>query len=388
VTGRPAGDRGRESAALAPGCRRGPGRVSSPGVRATDGEAPRAPPGDPRRGPLLGLAAAALFGGSTPVAKLLVPDAGVLVLAGLLYAGAGLGLTAAQPFRRRGAEAPLQRSDLLRLAGVVLAGGVVGPVLLVAGLTRLSASAASLLLNLEAPFTIGLAVLALRERLARREAAGAAIIVAAAGVLTWAPGAVRLDAAGVLCVAGACAAWAVDNTLSQGLALRDPVAVARVKALAAGAFNVALGAALGERFPPAGPLAAALATGVLGYGASLVLHLLAVRAVGAARQAALFATAPFLGAVLAVPLLGERPGPVQLGAAALMALGITAVVRARHGHAHRHPAEEHTHAHVHDAHHAHAHADPTPEPHAHPHRHEPLVHDHPHLPDVHHRHDH
>jgi drug/metabolite transporter (DMT)-like permease len=319
---------------------------------------------------------------------MLVPGAGVLVLAGLLYAGAGLGLCVALPFRRRGAEAPLERSDRARLLGVILSGGVVGPVLLVAGLGRLSGSAASLLLNLEAPFTIGLAVLVLGERLSAREAGGAAGIVAAAAVLTWAPGAVRLDPLGALCLAGACAAWALDNNLSQRLTLRDPVAVARVKALSAGAFNVLLGAVLGERFPPAGQLAAALATGALGYGASLVLHLLAVRALGAARQAAYFATAPFLGALLAVPLLGERPALAQLGAAALMALGIATVVRARHGHPHLHPAEEHTHAHVHDAHHAHVHEGPVSEPHAHPHRHEPLAHDHPHLPDPHHRHEH
>lgn len=324
------------------------------------------------------------------MAKLLVPGAGVLLLAGLLYAGAGLGLTAALPFRRRGAEAPLERADLARLAGVILSGGVVGPVLLVAGLGRLTGSAASLLLNLETPLTIALAVRMLGERLSAREVAGAAGIVLAAAVLTWAPGAVRLDPLGVLCLAGACAAWALDNNLSQGLALRDPVAVARVKTLSAGTFNLALGALLGERFPPAGQLLATLATGALGYGASLVLHLLAVRALGAARQAAYFATAPFLGAVLAVPLLGERLSAIQLGAGALMAAGIAVIVRARHDHRHRHAAEEHTHAHVHDAHHAHDHDGPGPasEPHAHLHRHEPLVHDHAHLPDAHHRHEH
>jgi drug/metabolite transporter (DMT)-like permease len=340
------------------------------------------------KGPLLGLAAAALFGASTPVAKLLVPGAGVLVMAGLLYAGAGLGLTAALPFRRRGAEAPLERSDRTRLLAVILSGGVVGPVLLVAGLGRLSGSATSLLLNLEAPFTIIVALLLLGERLSAREVAGAGAIVLAAAGLTWAPGAVRLDPAGVLCLVGACAAWALDNNLSQRLALRDPVAVARVKALAAGAFNLALGAALGERFPAEGPLAATLATGALGYGASLVLHLFAVRAVGAARQAAYFATGPFLGAAVAVPLLGERPALAQLAAAALMAVGIAVIVRARHGHPHRHPAEEHSHAHMHDAHHAHTHDAPSSEPHAHLHRHEPLVHEHEHLPDVHHRHEH
>ena len=135
-------------------------------------------------------------------------------------------------------------------------------------------------------------------------------------------------------------------------------------------------------------------TGFLGYGLSIVLHLLAMRHVGAARQAAYFATAPFIGAVAAVPILGERLGALELGAGALMAAGAIVLLRARHDHWHEHEALEHDHAHVHDGHHAHAHEHEhehegaVDEPHAHPHRHAPLVHDHPHLPDAHHRHRH
>jgi hypothetical protein len=131
-----------------------------------------------------------------------------------------------------------------------------------------------------------------------------------------------------------------------------------------------------------------LATGFLGYGLSIVLHLLAMRYVGAARQAAYFATAPFMGALAAVPILGERLGAAELGAGGLMAAGAILLLRARHGHRHEHEALEHDHAHVHDEHHAHAHEGVVDGPHAHPHRHAPLVHDHPHLPDAHHRHRH
>lgn len=341
------------------------------------------------RGAWFGLAAAALFGASTPIAKLLVPGSGPLMLAGLLYLGAGLGLAAASPFRRRGSEAPIQRSDLAVLAGVIVSGGVLGPVLLVLGLARLSGTAASLLLNLEAPFTIALAVVALRERLSTREMAGAAAVIVGAAAMTWAPGTVEVDAVGVACVAGACTSWAIDNTLSQRLAMRDPVAVARAKALTAGTFNVALGLMMGEpSFPSAAHTAAALVTGSLGYGASIVLNLLAVRAVGAARQAAYFATAPFIGAAVAVVLLRERPPLAQLAAAVVMAAGVVLIVGARHAHSHLHESVEHDHAHVHDEHHAHAHEATTTEPHSHVHGHGRLVHDHPHLPDVHHRHDH
>jgi drug/metabolite transporter (DMT)-like permease len=344
--------------------------------------------GHSSRGVVTGLTAAVLFGASTPVAKLLVPAAGAFMLAGLLYLGAGLGLVLAAPFRRAGAEAPLRRSDLPVLAVVILSGGVAGPLLLVLGLARLPGTAAALLLNLETPFTITLAVLFLREHLSRREAFGAGAVIAGAAALTRAPGALVVDPLGASFVAAACAAWAVDNAMSQRLAVRDPVAVARAKTLAAGAINVALGLALHEEVPSAGHVIAALMTGSIGYGLSIVLHLLAVRSVGAARQAAFFGTAPFIGALLAVPLLGEHLPLAHVGAGVLMALGIAVVVRARHGHAHAHEALEHEHAHVHDEHHAHPHREHVTESHSHPHQHAPLVHDHPHLPDLHHRHGH
>lgn len=340
------------------------------------------------RGAAAGLGSAVLFGLSTPVAKWLLPSTGPFLLAGLLYLGAGLGLALVAPFRRSGREAGLRRQDLPTLAGMVLAGGIAAPVLLLTGLARLPAAQASLLLNLEAPLTIGLAVLVFGEALSRRELLGALVIVAGGAALGAGPGAGSPQWLGALAVAGACAGWALDNNLGQRLSLRDPVAVTRVKALAAGSVNVALALWLGERPPPPAAVAGMLLTGFVGYGLSIVLHLLAMRHVGAARQAGYFATAPFVGALAAVPILGERLGAVELGAGGLMAVGAALLLTARHHHRHAHQPLAHDHAHVHDAHHAHSHESEVVEPHAHHHLHAPLVHDHPHLPDAHHRHQH
>ncbi len=217
---------------------------------------------------------------------------------------------------------------------------------------------------------------------------GVAVIVTGALALGFGPGALRADTVGMLCLVAACGAWAIDNNLAQRLALRDPVAVARAKTLVAGAVTVLLALVGGEARPRVSVVLGALVIGSTGYGASIVLHLLAVRGLGAARQAALFATAPFIGAAVAVPLLGERPGPFEVSGGALMAVGLWTLVRARHGHVHAHEPIEHEHRHVHDEHHRHDHAGAVAEPHSHVHRHGPLVHDHPHLPDTHHRHGH
>lgn len=346
--------------------------------------------GEASRGAALGLLAAALFGVSAPLAKRLLGDVTPQVLAGLLYLGAGLALTVYRVVRPATTEAPLVRADLRKLAVLVAAGGVAGPLLMLFGLQRTSAVTGALLLNLEAPFTIALAVLAFREHLGRYAAGAMALILAGAVILRLQPGAHRADTPGVLLLAGACAAWALDNNVTQRLSLRDPFAIVRVKTLAAGSFNLALGLAVAGRLPSPRVAAAALALGSVSYGASVVLDAYALRLVGAAREAAYFATAPFLGALAAAALTGEHLGWSDGLAMAVMAGGVALLLRERHGHTHTHQPLDHDHAHIHDEHHQHAHgpADPPGEPHAHAHHHAPLAHDHPHTPDAHHRHRH
>lgn len=338
----------------------------------------------------MGLLAAALFGVSAPISKRLLGDVTPTVLAGLLYLGAGLALTLYRALRPATTEAPLVRGDLPKLAAVVAAGGVAGPVLMLFGLQRTSAMTSSLLLNLEAPFTIALAVLAFREHLGRYAAGAVAFILAGAAILRLQPGAHRADTPGVLLLAGACAAWALDNNLTQRLSLRDPFALVRVKTLAAGSFNLALGLLIAGRMPSLRVTLAALALGSVSYGASVVLDAYALRLVGAAREAAYFATAPFLGALAAIALTSERPGWSDGLAMAAMAAGVAMLLRERHGHRHAHEALDHAHAHVHDEHHRHSHGpgDPPGEAHSHAHHHDPLSHEHPHTPDAHHRHRH
>ncbi len=354
-------------------------------------EGPRAPFAVKAQGAALGLAAAALFGASAPVAKVLLGEISPILLAGLLYLGAALGLWLHRAFARPTNEARLGRGDAPKLAAVVLAGGIVGPVLMLLGLGRVSALTGSLLLNLEAPFTVLLAVLLFREHLGRHAAVAIALIVVGAAVLKIEPGALAADTAGVLFLAAACACWAIDNNLTQRLSLKDPFAIVRVKTLVAGLANTTLGLIVASvAFPPWRFVWGALVLGSLSYGVSVVLDAFALRLHGAAREAAYFATAPFVGASLSMLLLGD-PLRWPAGLAMLvMALGVIFLLRERHGHQHAHEALFHEHLHEHDAHHQHDHlpGDPAGERHSHPHRHAPLVHDHPHVPDAHHRHRH
>lgn len=335
------------------------------------------------------LAAALLFGASTPLAKLLLGDASPWLLAGLLYLGSGVGLGVVQ--LARGTPLPrLARAEAWALAGAILAGGIVGPVLLMAALVRLPASEAALLLNAEAMFTALIAWFVLRENFDRRIAAGMALVVAGAVVLSWPTETNIWEALPALMVIAACLAWAIDNNLTRKVSLADPRYVAMVKGLAAGATNTALAMLAGAKLPDLPVLGSALIVGWLGYGVSLALFVIALRELGTARTSAYFSTAPFAGAVLAVLLLGEMVTVTLFLAAALMAVGVWLHVTERHEHRHTHDALEHTHEHVHDEHHRHAHAGPVAPGtrHTHAHRHEPLTHAHPHYPDAHHRHRH
>jgi len=339
---------------------------------------------------LVALAAAALFGASTPLAKLLQADITPGLLAGLLYLGSGAGLALVKLARvRRRAEPPLQAADVPWLAGAVASGGIAAPLLLMWGLAGASASGVSLLLNLEGLLTALVAALVFKEAVAGRIWLAACLMLAAGLLLGYDPQAGLGLSLRTLAVIAACALWALDNNLTRRIAAADPVNIAMIKGLAAGGANTAAALAYGAQLPAALPLAAALLLGWLAYGVSLVLYILALRHLGSARAAAHFSTAPFLGAALSVSLLGEPVG-TGFGAAFVLMLAATwLVLTEQHGHAHVHEPLEHAHLHSHDAHHQHAHhGGEGPAPHSHPHRHEPLAHSHSHLPDTHHRHPH
>jgi drug/metabolite transporter (DMT)-like permease len=345
------------------------------------------------QGPLYALAAAELSGASTPVAKLLLGAIDPWSLAGLLYLGSGLGLVVVAFIRHRFgsfAEAPLRATDLPWLAAVVVTGGVIGPVLLMLGLAQTTAASTALLLNLEGVFTLAIAWIVFRENVDRRIALGAAAILGGAALLSADASALSGLGIGALAIAGACLAWAIDNNLTRKLSSADPIAIAVMKGLVAGAANLVLGALLGATWPGGAAVVAACIVGLFGYGVSLVLFVLALRHVGAARTGAYFSTAPFIGAAIAIVLLGDPVTLPLVAAAALMAVGVALHLAERHEHEHEHEAMSHEHRHLHDAHHQHGHRpeDPVSEPHSHVHAHARLVHRHAHYPDIHHRHSH
>ena len=331
------------------------------------------------------LVAALLFGASAPIAKWLLRDASPWILAGLFYLGSGVGLS----LYRLVSHAPavtLQRGEAGWLAGAVLSGGVLAPVLLMYGLANMPASGAALLLNAEGVLTAMIAWFVFKENFDRRIALGMVAIAAGAIILSW-PGEARFSGAFPgLAILGACLCWAIDNNLTRKVALADATWIAAVKGTVAGSVNLVLGVMLGAELPDWWTVQAAMVVGLLAYGLSLVLFVVGMRHLGTARTGAYFSIAPFFGATLAV-LSGEPVTLPLLLASALMAVGLWLHLTERHEHQHTHEAMEHSHEHVHDEHHQHLHKSPVlpGTKHTHLHRHEPMVHIHAHFPDAHHQ---
>ena len=323
---------------------------------------------------------AVLFGAATPATKLVVDHVGAVTLAGLLYLGAA---AAVAPFALRDQRSTASVRQRSRLSVAVAFGGGLAPVLLVLALDRTPAGTVSLFLNLELVATAIIARVFLQEHIGRR--AGLGIVVVVLGGVILAGASEAGVAVGAMLVAATCACWGIDNAITASLDNYTPSQITLAKGVVAGSVNLVLGLAL-DGAPVARFVFAALAIGAVGYGLSITMWITGARLVGAARGQVIFALAPFIGALLAWPVNGDRLTSATLVAFTVSLLGVLVVATSHHGHFHRHEATEHAHP-----------IDPD-DPHHRPgaievlsgtqHRHLAVSHDHEHLPDIHHRHTH
>jgi drug/metabolite transporter (DMT)-like permease len=338
---------------------------------------------------MLAITSAIAFGLTTPVIAWAGRDLGPVSTAALLYAGAALAALA-MSLRGRASGGSLRRADLPRVVGIAVAGAAIAPTCLAWGLARAGATAGSLVLNLEAVLTVLLAWLVYREPLGRR-------VIVAVAIMGAGGAALALDASarssagllGAVAVSAATLGWAIDNTLTRGLADRDPLQIIAAKGSLGAGLTATIAVLRGEPMPTATAALVLLACGATGYGLSLRLYLLAQRRIGAARTGSVFALAPFVGAGVAW-MLGDRSASIwTAAAAACFALGVYLHVSERHAHEHLHEPVDHEHAHRHDdGHHDHVHDPPVDGEHTHPHHHDRVAHVHDHAPDAHHDHTH
>lgn len=338
------------------------------------------------------ISAAVLFGMVIPFSKLLLTGIGPVTLAALLYLGAGIGLLIITGItNQRGVriEAGVTRDDLPWIMVIVIAGSIIGPILLMTGLSSVPAGTASLLLNGELVMTIILAGLFFAEPLGRRTILATGLVLTGGLILSFDPGGSFGFSTGTTLVLGACLCWGIDNNVCRLLSGKDPAVIGIIKGIGAGVFGIFLATGLGEPLPSLILIGSACLIGLCGYGFSILLFIRSLRVLGAVRTGSLFALAPFIGVIASYPVLGEVPGIQTLISLPLMAGGVYLIASEYHTHlhSHSHPGHDHRHTH-HDAHHTHVHEVIPPGEHAHPHHHIPITHSHDHTPDLHHHHSH
>ena len=338
---------------------------------------------------------AVLFGISTPLSKLLIRDISPVGLAGLLYLGAFLGLTvysiATKIFRPKegGQDPPLNKRDIGWLAGAIIVGGILAPICLLIGLSKISGYSASLFLNLEGAATALIAVFIFKENAGRLIWLALASMTLAGVFLSWDPGQGRFTLSGSLLILASMICWGIDNNFTRNISDKNPIQIAKIKGIVAGSFSTLLALILGMKVPAGIPLFWGLLLGALSYGLSLVFYIKGLGGLGAFRAGAFFSLAPFVGALTSLIILRESVGWVLIPGTIFMILGVVLVVNEKHEHHHQHEKSTHIHAHQHgDGHHAHEHSQATREPHSHEHTHEETDHIHGHWPDIHHRHGH
>ena len=341
------------------------------------------------KGPIYAVTAAALFGISTPLSKLLIGGIDPVLLAALLHLGSGGGVFLLGRFRVLSAapgEARLEPTDYPWLAGATLTGGVIATLCLLFGLQETPAASASLLLNFEIVATTLIAHFVFSEYIGKRVVAAIAIITAASIVLSG-TGAGHLGfSPAALAIIAACVFWGIDNNLIRKISGKDPLAITMVKGLGAGTVSLVISVVTHSALPEFSIVAAALGVGFLTYGVSIVLFVLALRDLGAARTGAYFAVAPFIGSVASLLIFREVPGTGFFIALLLFLAGVVLLVSEQHIHRHLHERLLHTHRHRHDDHHVHPHPGEDIDGHIHEHVHKPIDHEHNHAPDIHHRH--
>ncbi len=336
---------------------------------------------------LMGLAAGVLFGIATPISKILLEKMNSFQLAGLLYLGAAIAfLPYVLKHKLQWIKTTNQKKAIL---GIIVFGGLLGPLFLMIGLKASASSSVSIWLNMELVATAILGIIFFKDHLDKSAIIGVLLTIAAGVIVTMRDGFGSLIPA--FFVTLACFSWGIDNHLTAIVDGASPKMITFIKGLFAGSTNLLIGTLIAGQGFPILYLGFALLIGIVSYGLSIVLYVSSAQQLGATRSQILFSTAPFWGILVAYFILGEPISTYSIAAMVLLALGILFTNLLVHDHAHQHQVVTHVHLHYHDdGHHEHGHDESIPSVprHSHLHAHKAADHSHKHYPDLHHRHVH
>lgn len=343
-------------------------------------------------GIFMAILAAALFGISSPVSKLLLTEIPSTLMASLLYLGAGMGMLAVNIVnrlsKRERIEARMTKNEMPYIIGMIVL-DIAAPVCLMIGLSMTTSANASLLNNFEIVATSLVALLVFKEAIGKRMWIAISLITFSSIILSVEDFRTISFSAGSILVLMACLCWGFENNCTRMLSLKDPLQIVIVKGFGSGTGALIIALALGQYATDLLYIFMALLLGFVAYGLSIYCYIVAQRELGAARTGAYYAVAPFIGVLLSIIIFGQQITISFIIALVIMIAGayFAAVEHHRHVHIHGEITHEHRHSHS-DNHHTHKHDYKVDGEHSHIHTHEKMEHIHKHTPDMHHSHSH
>jgi len=341
---------------------------------------------------LMAILAAALYGISSPISKLLLKKIPPPFMAALLYLGAGFGMLIVHFVnvcsKKAPTEAKITNKELPFVIGMIIL-DIAAPIFLMVGLTMAPAENASLLNNFEIVATALIALFLFKESIGKRMWLAILFITLSTIILSVNDLRSLSFSVGSIFVVAACICWGFENNCTRMLSIKNPLQIVIVKGLGSGFGSLVISLVLKEYSKNLLYISLALFLGFIAYGLSIYFYIKAQRELGAARTSTYYATAPFIGVLISWLILKEIITFSFLLAFFIMIIGAYYAVSENHGHSHNHEEMTHEHKHNHeDGHHNHKHINKITGEHCHVHAHEAMCHSHLHTPDLHHRHSH
>jgi len=259
----------------------------------------------------MAIAAALLFGLNAPFSKLLLKQVAPELMAALLYIGTGLGMSvlllATAKNEQQIREKNLDWIDMPWLAGMIVL-DIAAPILLMLGLSSVSAEATSLLVNFEIVATTLVALIIFKEKVSWRLWLAIILVVIASLLLSVQGNLSSLNfSTGALLILGATLCWGFENNITRWLSGKNPIQIVVVKGFGSG-FGALLVAFISRQTKGTGlGIVLAMLLGFVAYGLSIYFYIRAQRELGAAKTSAFYSTAPFFGVLISLILFRDLP---------------------------------------------------------------------------------
>ena len=277
-----------------------------------------------KRGIFFAILAAALYALNLPLSKIFLDFMPPTLTAGLLYLGAGFGMSFIAALRKMNktmpTDAKLTKKELpFTLSMIIL--DIAAPICLYLGLKTTTAANASLLNNFEIVATSIIALAVFKEKIGLKLWSGIILITISCLLLSFEDMSGFKFSYGSLLILLACLLWGFENNCTRMISSKDPLQIVLLKGIFSGLGSICIALLAGENFGPIWCVFALLGVGFVSYGLSIFFYVYAQRTLGAARTSAYYAVSPFISVLLSLAIYRVFPSPVFFIALAVMAAG-------------------------------------------------------------------